>query len=192
VMAAMFLLLTFHMQLVLGWTALQTGLAYVPFCVVFVAGIGAAVPLMPRIGIRATLLVAYGVAAVGMALLTRIDVGGAYATDLLPALLVLAVGFGMAFPALQTAALNGVTEADAGLGSGVQIAVQALSNALGIAVFLTLALRFADGPAGSPEALTSGYRAAFQAGVVSLLVGAAVVTRIPRHPAPVTPAPAPA
>lgn len=179
VMAAMFLLLTLYMQLVLGWSALQTGLAYVPFCVVFVGGIGLAIPLMSRLGIRTTLWIAYGLAAAGMALLTGLPVEGGYTTVLLPALLVLAVGFGMAFPGLQTAALHGVTEADAGLGAGVQIAVQALSNALGIAVFLTVAVRTADAVTGTgAEALTAGYRTAFTVGVVGLLIGAAVVTLV--------------
>jgi EmrB/QacA subfamily drug resistance transporter len=178
VMAAMFLLLTLYMQLVLGWSALQTGLAYLPFCVVFVAGIGAAVPLMARFGTRATLWLAYGISAAGTLLLTRLPVDGEYATALLPALLVLAVGLGMAFPGLQTAALQGVTEADAGLGSGVQTAVQALANALGIAVFLAVALHTGGGVGGTPDALTAGFRAAFGVATVGLLVGAVLVTLI--------------
>ncbi|MGH4000718.1 MAG: MFS transporter, partial [Pseudonocardiaceae bacterium] len=183
VMAAMFLLLTFYMQFVLGWSALQTGLAYVPFCVVFVGGIGAAVPLMSRLGVRTTLWLAYAVAAVGMLLLTRIPVDGTYTSALLPALILLAVGLGMAFPGLQTAALSGVTENDAGLGAGVQIAVQALSNALGIAVFLAVAVQSAVSGSGSQaEVLTAGYQQAFGVAVVSLLIGGVIVgfVRVPR------------
>jgi EmrB/QacA subfamily drug resistance transporter len=182
VMAAMFLLLTLYMQNVLGYSALRTGLAYLPFCVVFVAGIGLAVPLLSRLGVRTTMLAAFLVATAGMLLLTRLPVAADYSRDLLPALLVLAVGFGMAFPGLQTAALHGVSEADAGLASGVQIAVQALANALGIAVFLTLALRHAAGLAdlSAPAALTEGYQLAFGAGVISLLIGFSVMLLMPR------------
>jgi hypothetical protein len=70
-------------------------------------------------------------------------VHGSYPAYLLPGLPVLAVGLGLGFPALQTAALHQVSERDAGLGSGVQTTVQALGGAIGNAVFLTVALRHA-------------------------------------------------
>jgi len=175
VMAGMFLLLTLYTQEVLGYSPLRTGLVYVPFCVVFVVGIGLAIPLMQRFGERATLLTAFAVALPGMLLLAQLPVQAGYLRDLLPALLVLAVGLGMAFPALQSAALHGVSDEDAGLAAGVQIAVQALSTALGVAVLLSFALRTTAAQLGlgvaAGEAATAGYRVAFTAGAVSLTLG---------------------
>jgi EmrB/QacA subfamily drug resistance transporter len=199
VMAAMFLLLTLYMQDVLNYSPLRTGLAYLPFCFLFVAAVFGSFVLSARLGAKPTLLFAFAVAAAGMALLTRLPVAGSYVTDLLPALLVLAVGFGLGFPGLQTASLHGVSEHDAGLGSGVQTAVQAISNALGIAVFLTVALRrtATELTAGTlpAEAVTSGYRLAFAVGTASLLLGGLIVLaflRTAAAPAAATPPAEPA
>ncbi len=177
VMAALFLLLTLYLQQVRGYSALRSGLAYLPFCLVFIAAIGLSFLVTARIGSRGTLLVAFGTAAAGMLWLSRLTPQSTYATDLLPALLVLAVGFGFGFPGLQAAALHRVSEADAGLGAGVQTAVQALANALGVAAFLSIALHRA-GPAGDP---TAGYAAAFLAAVAGLAVGAVVVAATIPH-----------
>lgn len=186
VMAGMFLLLTLYTQGVLGYSPLRTGMVYVPFCVVFVAGIGLAIPIMQRFGERATLLTAFAVALPGMLLLSQLPVQAGYLRDLLPALLVLAVGLGMAFPALQTAALNGVSDEDAGLAAGVQIAVQALSTALGVAVLLSFAIRTTAEQAAlgvvADEAATAGYRVAFTAGAGSLALGfLLVLVTMPRR-----------
>ena len=180
VMAALFLLLTFYLQQVCGYSALRSGLAYLPFCLVFIAAIGLSFLVTARIGSRGTLLVAFGAAAAGMLLLSRLTPESSYPTQLLPALLVLAVGFGFGFPGLQAAALHRVSEADAGLGAGVQTAVQAMANALGVAVFLSIALHRAGDPAAAGDP-TAGYAAAFQAAVVGLVLGAAVVAATIPH-----------
>src|SRR5215470_1247791 len=166
IMAAMFLLLTLYMQDVLGYSPLRTGLAYLPFCLLFVGAVFGSFVLSGWLGAKPTLLLAFAVAA-------------SYLTDLLLPLLVLAVGFGLGFPGLQTASLHGVSERDAGLGSGVQTAVQAIASALGIAVFLTVALRHSatELAAGAvpAEAVTGGYRLAFAVGTASLLLGGIVI-----------------
>lgn len=187
VMAAIFLLLTLYMQQVLDFTPIQAGLAYVPFCVGFVAAILASFALAARLGGKAVLLIAFLAATVGMAWLSRLPVDGSYPVDLLPALLILALGFGLAFPQLQSAAMTGVSEADAGLGAGVQASVQALANVLGVSVMLTVALRhtnrlLADG-ADAATATTAGYATAFRASVGSLVLGALIVlVAMPKHP----------
>ncbi|MGC4897180.1 MFS transporter [Micromonospora sp. DT31] len=178
VMAALFLLLTLYLQQVRAYSPLRSGLAYLPFCIIFVAAIGLSFLITARIGSRATLLTAFASAAAGMLWLSRLTPQSSYQSELLPALLVLAVGFGLGFPGLQIAALHRLTDTDAGLGAGVQTAVQALANALGIAVFLSIALHVA-GPTGDP---TAGYAAAFLASVVGLALGAAIVVfTIPRR-----------
>src|SRR5215470_16468748 len=179
IMAAMFLLLTLYMQDVLGYSPLRTGLAYLPFCLLFVGAVFGSFVLAGWLGAKPTLLLAFAVAATGMGMLVRLPVAGSYLTDLLLPLLVLAVGFGLGFPGLQTASLHGVSERDAGLGSGVQTAVQAIASALGIAVFLTVALRHSatELAAGAvpAEAVTGGYRLAFAVGTASLLLGGIVI-----------------
>lgn len=178
VLASMFLMLTLYLQNSLGYSALRTGLAYLPFCLAFVPGFLISARLMRRYGPRVALVAAFLTALAGMAMLTRIEVHSAYGSTLVPAMLVLALGFGMGFPALQTAALHEVSEDDAGLGSGVQTTVQALSSALGVAAFLTVALRHTGGEiaagAAPSVATVDGYRVAYQAMVVCFAVGAII------------------
>ena len=173
-LAAVFLLLTLYMQNVLGYSALRTGVAYLPFCVAFVAAIGITMPIAARVGPKITLIGAFTFGAAGMAMLATADLAGPYRSGLLPALLVLACGFGAGFPALQATALHALPESDMGLGSGVQTSVQSLANALGVAVFLTLALRHGAG-GGPPQATGDGYQYAFGIGVVTMLIGGAVI-----------------
>lgn len=187
-LAALLLLLTLYMQDVLAYSPLRTGLAYLPFCVFFVVGAAVGALLLGRFGPRLVLTVSFVVAAAGMVLASRLPVSGSWAADLLPAMAVLASGFGLGLPALQAAALYGVSEQDAGLGSGVQSSVAQLANALGIAVLLTIALHhsgavLADG--GSAQAaVTAGFRLAFGVSAGILLLGAVVVAAaMPRSPA---------
>ena len=179
VMAAIFLLLTLYLQDVRGYSPIRAGLAYLPFCVGFVAAIFLHFPLAKAIGAKATLVVAFLAGAVGMGWLGRLTADGSYVTDLLPALLVLALAFGLGFPGLQTAALHGVSDTDAGLGSGIQTAIQALANVLGISVLLTIALHHTGAllAAGHDPAAaaTTGFALAVRVGAASLAVGALVV-----------------
>lgn len=178
VMASTLLILTLYMQEVLGYSPLRTGLAYLPFCFAFVPGFVISAQLMKRLGARGALLAAFVVACAGMLLLTRIQAHGPYWSTLLPAMLVLAAGFGMGFPALQTAAMHEVSEKNAGLASGVQTMVQSLSSALGVAVFLTIGLRHmrhlsATGVT-SLAATVGGYQWAYRASALVLGIGVVV------------------
>lgn len=184
VMASTLLILTLYMQEVLGYSPLRTGLAYLPFCFAFIPGFMISTQVMKRWGARGALLAAFLVSCTGMLLLTRIQVHGVYWSTLLPAMLVLAVGFGMGFPALQTAAMHAVSERDAGLASGVQTMVQSLSSALGVAVFLTIGLRhsrhlIATG-AAALTATVAGYQWAYRASALVLGIGV-VVALLVRH-----------
>ena len=190
-MASMFLLLTLYQQQVLGRSALQTGLAYLPFCVSFVAAVFASVGLMHRIGIIQTTVAAFGVAAGGMLLLLRIDPAGSFWGQVLPASLVLAVGFGLVMPPLQSAAMHGLSELNAGLGAGVQTAGQSLGTALGVALALLITVQVGQVADAAGDAQVLGTRVAFGASAAALALGlglAAFALRIPgtdRSPAPV-------
>jgi EmrB/QacA subfamily drug resistance transporter len=171
----LFFLLVLYMQNVLRFTPWQTGLAWLPFCAAFMPGLMLSVRLMRRIGDRHTVAVGLGVAAGGLLLFTRITTGGPFLTELAPAMVITALGFGMANPALQSAVLSGVTSEDAGVASGLTTTVMQLGGALGLAVFVTLSTR--QGAAGvhgmsSLGATTHGYRVAFGAAAATLLIGA--------------------
>jgi EmrB/QacA subfamily drug resistance transporter len=196
----MFFLLTLYMQDVLGWSALKTGLAYLPFGLTIGTAIGLSTALMPRVGVKPVLAAGFTIAGVGLLLLsTAITPDGGYATGLLPGLVVMALGAGLAFPSFSNAALHQVSEQDAGLASGVQTAVQQVGGAFGLALLTTVALRHirhavADGAAPAAAA-TDGYALALLVGGILLLVGAALVLILLERTvsaAPAAPAPAPA
>jgi predicted MFS family arabinose efflux permease len=165
-MFGMFFLLTLYLQGVLGYSALKTGLAYVPFGFGLISGIAVSTKLLERLGPRTILTAAYSVAGAGLLLLGGVTVHGSYASDLLPTILMLSFGMGAGFPAVQIAALHGVSQEDAGLGSGVQNTVLQVGGSLGLAVLVTFALRRAASAVatGAPAAVaaTQGYALAFR------------------------------
>ncbi|WP_051865903.1 MFS transporter [Streptosporangium roseum] len=176
-MAATMFLLTLYMQNVLGYQPLATGLAYLPFCVAFLGGLMASTALTARLGTTGTIGAGLLLSAVGMVYLAlRMSVTSGYAADLLPATVMIAAGLGIAFPTLQNAALQGVTDDDAGLGSGVQTTMQQLGSALGLAVFTAIAIgrtgaALASGDS-TPAAAVSGYQWAFFVAAGALVITA--------------------
>ncbi|MGW1280239.1 MFS transporter [Streptomyces tsukubensis] len=167
-------LVALYLQKVLGYGALDTGLAMLPAAVVIGAtALGLSARLIGRFGERAVLLTGLVLLVGVLGLLTRIPAQGAnYAVDLLPVML-LAAGFGLALPALTSLGMQGVSDEDAGLASGLFNTTQQLGGAIGVAVLSTLAasrtetgLSRGDSPA---QALTSGYQLAFTVGTGLLL-----------------------
>lgn len=183
-MAGMFVLLTLYQQTVLGHTALYTGLAYLPFCLAFAPGFGVAAVLQKRFGTQVTLTTAFAVCITGMLLMSRLTTDSSYTAVLLPAMIVLAVGLGMAFPAAQNAALAEVDESRSGLASGLQTTAQALGAALGVAVLVAVAAS-AGGPTGAEA--THGYRVAFLVAAGMYLLAGILVLALVRDPRILTP-----
>ncbi|RMI28356.1 MFS transporter [Nocardia stercoris] len=178
-----------YMQRVLGYTALQTGLAMLPAAI----GIGAvslfaSAPLSARFGTRNVLFGGLVLLLAGMTWLTRVPVHGHYVTDLLPMMVAIGGG-GLVLPALAALGMSGASERDAGVASGLFNTTQQLGMALGVAVLSTLAAARAENlsAAGMSEAaaLTGGYRLAFLAAAVSLAAALAVTAVVLR---PATPA----
>ena len=178
---AMFFFLTLYMQNVLGYSPVQTGLAYLPVC--FAIGIAAGVSsqLLSRIGTRPVIVTGALTSAAGIYWLSRIPVDGSYVRDLLPGMLVMSVGFGPVFVGVTTAANSGVPADKAGLAASLVNASQQLGGALGLAIFTALATsRTADLLArhvAAPEALTAGFERALEASSIFLLVAAVIATR---------------
>jgi MFS family permease len=133
-----------------------------------------------RFGARATLIGGLVLIAAGLALLARLPVHGTYAADVLPTMVLLGSGAGMAFPALMTLAMSGADPSEAGLASGLVNTTAQVGGALGLAVLATLAAARTDRLAAHGDAaavaLTDGYRLAFA--IAAALVLAAIVVAL--------------
>ncbi|MFL5859438.1 MAG: MFS transporter [Solirubrobacteraceae bacterium] len=178
---AMFFFLTLYMQNVLGYTPIQTGLAYLPLCFAVAISAGIASQMLARVGTRPMIVVGAVISAGGMYWLSRNPVQCSYLTDLLPGLLIISVGFGPVFVAVATAANAGVPGDKAGLAASLLNASQQVGAALGLAIFSALATtrthalltRHAD----APHALTGGFQRALVMGSVFLLAAAVIGLR---------------
>lgn len=174
---SMSFLLMLHMQTVLGYDPLTAGLAYLPYGAGILIGVAVSSVALPRIGVRATLVSAFLVAAAGLLLLAGVSPDDHYATDVLPGLLVAALGSGVGFAALTVAAMTGTTRDDAALGSAVLTTVQQVGGAVGLSVLAGLAVQRSESLAPRTEplrALTEGYSLAFSVAAALLALGAAL------------------
>ncbi len=181
-MFGFFFLGTLYLQRVLGYDAIEIGLAILPVPVAIGAlSLRASAQLNVRFGLRVVMLPALVLIALGLVWLVRAPVHATYAVDVLPAMLLLGIGAGLAFPALMTLAMADATPSDSGLASGLISTTQMVSGALGLAVLVTLAAshtsRLLAAGMALPEALTGGYHLAF---VIStaLVAGAILVAAI--------------
>jgi EmrB/QacA subfamily drug resistance transporter len=178
-MFGMFFLGSLYLERVLGYDALEIGLAFLPVTIAIgTLSLGYSERLIMRFGARATLLPGLILIGAGLALLTRVPVEGDYLTDLLPTMILLGVGAGLSFPALMTLAMSGATQSEAGLASGLVNTTLQVGGALGLAVLATLSTTRSDDLLQSGEstaaALTDGYRLAFLIGA-GLVLAALVV-----------------
>ena len=178
-------------QRVLGYDPGAVGLAILPAALVIGAvSLGLSARLDALVGPRAMVLVGLALMALGLALLARLPVDGRYATDLLPAIVVLAAGFGLAMPALTSLAMADATPADSGVTSGLFTTTQQIGGAFGLAVLATLASSRTDEllatGTGEVAALTAGYRLAFGLAAVVVLVGLGLAAVLLRRTAPAT------
>jgi Na+/melibiose symporter-like transporter len=170
-MFAWFFLSALYLQLVLGYSPLQVGLAFLPANLIMAAfSLGLSAKLVMRFGIRVPLTTGLLVAAVGLALFTRAPVDGGFTVDVLPSMLLLGLGAGMALNPVLLAAMSDVDPSESGLASGVVNTSFMMGGALGLAVLASLAAArgdslVADG-AGQLAALNGGYHAAFVVGAL--------------------------
>src|SRR4051794_7284651 len=185
-MFGMFFLGSLYMQRVLGYDALQIGLAFLPATVVMgVLSLRYSEGLIMRFGARTTLLPGMALVALGLALFTQAPVDGSYAQNILPVMIVLGLGIGVSFPALMTLAMSGATPSDAGLASGLVNTAAQVGGALGLAVLATLSTTrsqsLVDDGQATATALTSGYHLAFviAAGLVVAAIAVALTALKP-------------
>jgi MFS family permease len=178
-MFAWFFLSALYLQRVLGYTPLEVGLAFVPTSLIMAAfSLGLSAKLVMRFGIRPPLATGLLLASVGLALFVRAPVDGSFAADVLPSMILLGCGAGMAFNPLLLAAMSDVAPQEAGLASGLVNTAFMMGGALGLAVLASIADRrtsslqaSGDGPLA---ALNGGYHLAFVVGAVFALSAAAL------------------
>ena len=191
-----FFFVTLYMQNVLGWSPVKAGTAYLPVTLGVGVAAGLSSKLFARTGTRPVIVAGSLLGAGGIAYLSRIPVGGSYLTDLLPGLLVMAVGLGAVFVGVITAANAGVPPDKAGLAASLISASQQLGAALGLAIFSAIAtartsdLLHAASPSNQLTALTSGYSHALVASAAFVLASALIALRAANtHGEPPAPTP---
>ncbi len=183
-------LLTTYLQGVLGYSALQAGLAFLPLTVVsMAASLKLAGVLLTRWGPRATLFAGMAVNGAGLLALGAAMTAGASFWALLPGLLLWGVGGGVTFPAMFVCAAAGVDPSEAGVASAVATVSQQIGGAAGLAVLIAIATAGAAAPAGHPAlaAVADGLRTAMWIGGAASVLGglfAFTLRRPPALPAP--------
>jgi len=187
-MFAWFFMTALYLQLVLDYTPLQVGLAFLPGNIIMgILSVGISAKLVMRYGLRKPLGVGLGLAALGLVLFARAPVDGSYVTAVLPSMILLGFGAGMAFNPVLLAAMSEVEQHEAGLASGVVNTAFMMGGALGLAVLASLAAQrtatlTADGE-DLLAALTGGYHVAFLVGAIFAAAAATIGVLLIREPA---------
>lgn len=178
-MFAWFFLSALYLQLVLGYSPLEVGLAFLPANLIMGAfSLGLSAKLVMRFGFRLPLATGLLLAATGLALFVRAPVDGSFVVDVLPSMILLGFGAGMAFNPVLLAAMSDVQPTEAGLASGIVNTSFMMGGALGLAILASVAASRTDGLRASGHgplaALTGGYHLAFLVGAVFAAAAAAI------------------
>ena len=182
-MFGMFFLGALYLQRILGYDALQTGLAFMPVTILMgTLSVRYTDRLVMRFGARTMVLSGLVLFAAGLALFTQAPVAGSYVYHVFPVMVLLGTGAGLCFPALMTLAMSGATPEDAGLASGLINTTAQVGGALGLAVLATLSASRSSVLIGDGEtnvaALTSGYHLAFGIGAALVVVAIAIALSV--------------
>lgn len=189
-MFASFFLSALYLQQVLGYQPFAVGLAFLPTNVIMAAfSLGLSAKVVMRFGIRAPIAVGLLFAAVGLALFARAPVDASFAVDVLPGMVLMGLGAGIALNPLLIAAMADVDQSQSGLASGLVNTAFMMGGALGLAILASLAAAWTAGATADGvehvTALNTGYHAAFLAGAMFGLAAAGLGLLLPREAAPV-------
>ncbi len=184
-MFAWFFLSALYMQLVLGYTPLEVGLAFLPANVIMaVFSLGISARLVMRFGIRLPLAGGLALASVGLLLFAQAPVDGQFLHHVLPGMVLLGLGAGIAFNPLLLAAMNDVAPSESGLASGMVNTAFMMGGALGLAALASLAAARTEQHLGmgvpALSALNDGYQSAFLVGAVFAALGAGLAAAMTR------------
>jgi EmrB/QacA subfamily drug resistance transporter len=188
-MFAYFFFSALYLQLVLGYSPMEVGLAYLPGTVIWGASsLLLSDKLVMRFGIKPPLLAGLGLMTLGLVLLAFAPVDGNWLVHVLPATIVLGLGGGIAFNPILLAAMSGVPQEQAGLASGVVNTAFMMGGAVGLAVLASLAAARTENLGGASDlaALNSGYHVAFVVGAIFLVASAVVGAALLRVENPAT------
>jgi EmrB/QacA subfamily drug resistance transporter len=189
-MLGMFLFMTYYLQLTLHYSALRTGVVYLPFSGGIVVAAGIASQLLPRVGPRVLMSVGGVLATAAMVWLTQLDLHSSYVTHILPSFIAMSLGMGLMFVPLSSTALSGVGNHDAGVASAMVNTTQQVGGSLGTAllntIFTTAVAGYAIAHGTSAQAQAQGaihgYNVAFTVSAVLLAAGAVLVVLFIRKP----------
>jgi EmrB/QacA subfamily drug resistance transporter len=179
---SMFFFISLYMQQVLGYSALKTGVAYLPLALVIIFSAGGASALVTRIGFKVTLIIGMLFITAGLLYFSQVSAhGGTYVGDVLFPSLLAAVGLGFAFVPVTIAAVTGIRPDQAGLASGLVNTAQQVGGALGLAILVAVAngatsSAVSDGVRDPAVALTQGFQDAFMVGAGFAFAGAILAT----------------
>jgi EmrB/QacA subfamily drug resistance transporter len=178
-MFAMFFMSALYLQLVLSYSPLKVGLAFLPGNLIMMAfSLGLSAKLVMRYGYRAPLAFGLFVASLALFWLARAPVHGSFLPDVLPAMICIGIGGGLAFNPVLMAAMSDVEPQDSGLASGNANTAFMMGGALGLAVLASVAAartqHLLGSGHGSLAALTGGYHLAFALGALLAIAGALV------------------
>jgi EmrB/QacA subfamily drug resistance transporter len=181
---SMFLFLGLYLQVVLGYTPLRSGFAFLPFTFGIIIFAGVASQLLPRFGPRALMVPGLIAASAGMLMISRITPETSYATHVLPALLIMSSGMALVFIPLTSTALHAVSSHDTGVASAMLNTSQQVGGSLGVALLNTVAATATTTYAAAnaqlgeklmPFAMTHGFTVAFKFSALLLFIGAIVL-----------------
>jgi EmrB/QacA subfamily drug resistance transporter len=180
-MFGVFLFLTYYLQQTLGFSPIECGLAFLPLCfAIMIAATVTTAKVLPRTGPRPLVTAGMAMSAIAMVLLTGVGVDTAYASHVLPALVLAGVGFGLVIAPAMASATYGVAPTDAGVASAMVNTTQQIGGSIGTALLSTLAssaaASFVAGKQPTPEligaASVHGYTTAFWWSAAIFAVGA--------------------
>jgi MFS family permease len=189
-MFGVFFLGALYQQQILGYDALEVGLAFLPSTIVMAGlSLGVAGRLVTRFGPQRVLAPSLLFIAAGLALFARAPVGGSFAEHILPVTILLGIGTGLSTPAIMMLAMSGATPEDAGIASGLVNTTTQVGGAIGLAVLATLASGrtddLASAGASHAAALNGGFHLAYLVAAGLMVVAAIVsVTVLRRQTAP--------
>ncbi len=181
---SMFLFLGLYLQVVLGYSPLKSGFAFLPFTAGIIVFAGVASQLLPKIGPRPLMVPGLIAAGIGLLMLSRITPETAYVTHVLPSLLIMSSGMALVFIPLTSTSLHAVSTHDTGVASAMLNTSQQVGGSLGVALLNTVAATASTtyatanselGKMVQPFAMTHGFTVAFKVSAVLLFVGAVVL-----------------
>lgn len=195
-MLATFFFATLYMQRVLGYSPLETGLAYLPMIATLLATSGLSSRLVARFGFKPLLTAGMGLSAGALVWFAQIEATGNYVSDILPPSLLMGAAIGTTFVATLAAATDDLGGGESGLGSGLVNTTQQVGGALGLAVLSAVAFARVDardsGSDAVRAALTEGFQVAFYVGAglatLGMVIALLVITGRPRRDTPSAPA----